>query len=98
MILELSERYLDKCRYYNRSKVEHYNLYRNEDGLIKRVTTYDDEKWQKVNNIHEYYSQREDHMYKKYINTQENTEKETFHTGRRDCLKGRFSLLNQKSG
>ncbi|PSN57290.1 Dynein regulatory complex subunit 7 [Blattella germanica] len=79
---------------YKKTKLEQFAPYVQEDGLVTRITTYDDYDRLEPLWVYEYYSNRVDCLTEIRRNVLEKSILELFRRGREDCLKEHFYYEN----
>ncbi|XP_060783023.1 dynein regulatory complex subunit 7 isoform X2 [Neoarius graeffei] len=72
---------------YRRAMLEKFSPYLLEDGLVTRLTTYDDPECTHINTVKEWYENRQDKLLKRELNKATNVTTEHFSSGRSFYLK-----------
>ncbi|XP_046401931.1 dynein regulatory complex subunit 7 [Ischnura elegans] len=86
-----------KTIFYKKAKMESFAPYHQSDGVVTRITTYEDYDWTECEWIYEYYSNRMDKLFYKTHNVKTESITESFEEGRDDALKEHTYVLNGNS-
>ncbi|XP_011446060.2 dynein regulatory complex subunit 7-like isoform X1 [Crassostrea angulata] len=76
-----------KTKVYKRAKLEKFAHYLMKDGLISRLSVYEDRELTDLMKVHEYYAHRSDKLTQKLTNHRTGQVCENFDPGRPRCLK-----------
>lgn len=87
--VDFEERYYggEKKELYKYAIYEKFAPYKNENGLMKRLTTYDTLDYERPLTVYEWYDNRDDYMVEVKTNCLTTEIIEEFDKGRSDCLK-----------
>ncbi|KAF5904048.1 dynein regulatory complex subunit 7, partial [Clarias magur] len=72
---------------YKKATLEKFCPYLKPDGLVTRLTTYDDLDWTQLNTVKEWYENRHDELQERELKQATNITTEHFSSGRSFCLK-----------
>jgi len=76
-----------KMKYYKRAKLEKFAHYLMKDGLVCRLSIYEDKELTDLMAVREYYNHRADKLYERVFNHRTGIVTEHFSPGRHRCLK-----------
>ncbi|XP_071453633.1 dynein regulatory complex subunit 7 isoform X2 [Hetaerina americana] len=86
-----------KTIFYKKAKMENFSPYHQSDGLMTRVTTYENYDWTDPEWVYEYYSNRMDKLFYRKQNIKTESIIESFQEGRDDALKEHMHIFNGHS-
>ncbi|MCJ8734378.1 hypothetical protein PDJAM_G00234650 [Pangasius djambal] len=72
---------------YRKATLEKFSPYLLKDGLVTRLTTYDDLEWTQPNTVKEWYENRHDELQERELQKATSVTIERFSSGRSFCLK-----------
>jgi len=81
-----------KTKYYKRAKLERFAPYLMKDGLVARLSVYNDYELKDINLVKEFFENREDHLYLRIHNMKSGWVTEYFLEGRSHAVKGMLTL------
>ncbi|KAF6021549.1 CCDC135 [Bugula neritina] len=76
-----------KTKYYKRAKLERFAPYLMKDGLVARLSVYNDYELKDINLVKEFFENREDHLYLRIHNMKSGWVTEYFLEGRSHAVK-----------
>lgn len=83
-----------KSIFYKKTKVEFYAPYVQTDGLVRRITTYDDYDYKSPIKVYEYYANRSDNLVEHIQNLSDGSIVDHYERGRPDRCKGMTRYKN----
>ncbi|XP_060741330.1 dynein regulatory complex subunit 7 [Tachysurus vachellii] len=72
---------------YRKATLESFSPYLQKDGLVTRLTTYDDLECTQIDTVKEWYENRDDELQERELKKATNVTTERFAPGRRFCVK-----------